>query len=166
MDDAALADAGGDDDELMRACATELADAVERRLPDWVRSEVTRIAEAWQPGLAERLTGETEAAAEAARSEVAAAVRELLEADVDAQRTGPLDVLRRAVRFPTGVLAAAGIPEVERDEHAEAAFPDDPYDLTPAAFADLGPDVHDAGLRWGAAKAHTVLTRRRAEGRR
>ena len=31
---------------------------------------------------------------------------------------------------------------------------------------DLDPALHEPGLRWGAAKAHVVLARRRAEGRR
>jgi hypothetical protein len=59
------------------------------------------------------------------------------------------------------VLVAAGVPPVHRDRHAERLFPDDLYDLGPAAFGDLGPEVHDRGLEWGAAKAHVVLRRRR-----
>jgi hypothetical protein len=89
------------------------------------------------------------------------ALRDLLRADVDDQRTNPLAILRGAVRYPTGVLRAAGVPPVERDAHAVALFPEDDYDLSPAAFADLGPSVHEPGLRWGAAKAHVILRRRR-----
>ena len=33
-------------------------------------------------------------------------------------------------------------------------------------FADVDPTLHEPGLRWGASKAHVVLLRRRAEGRR
>jgi hypothetical protein len=85
---------------------------------------------------------------------------------VDQQATGPLALLREAVRYPTAVLADAGVPPVVRDEFAVRAFPDDAYGLAPAAFADVDPSLHEPGLVWGAAKAHVVLARRRAEGRR
>ncbi|MCU1372626.1 MAG: hypothetical protein JWO77_3820, partial [Ilumatobacteraceae bacterium] len=99
-----------------------------------------------------------------AAADVGARARELLALDVDAQPTGPLAVVRTAVRYPTEVLAAAGVSHVVRDEFAERAFPGDVYDLAPAAFADLDPALHDAGLVWGAAKAHVVLRRRRSGG--
>lgn len=152
--------------DQMQRYAAELADEVVPAIAPWVRAHVVRIAEAWRPGLAAELDAATEAAASRAEAEIGSALRSLLELDVDEQPTGPLDVLRRLVPYPTEVLAAAGVPEVERDDHAVAVFPDDRYDLVPAAFADFGPEVHEAGLRWGAAKAHTVLARRRAEGRR
>jgi hypothetical protein len=53
------------------------------------------------------------------------------------------------------------VPAIERDRQAEAQFPDDDYDLTPASFADLDPALHEPGLRWGAAKAHVHLRRHR-----
>ena len=34
----------------------------------------------------------------------------------------------------------------------------------PASFADLDPTLAELGLRWGAAKAHVVLRRRREGG--
>jgi hypothetical protein len=64
------------------------------------------------------------------------------------------------------VLAAAGVPPVGRDEVARRLHPDDDYDLTPASFADISPELHEPGLVWGAAKAHVVLARRRREGLR
>ena len=60
----------------------------------------------------------------------------------------------------------AGVPAVVRDEFAERAFPGDVYDLAIASFADLDTALHEPGLVWGAAKAHVVLARRRAEGLR
>jgi hypothetical protein len=87
-------------------------------------------------------------------ADVGSRVRALLLADIDEQWTTPLAILRReAVRYPTEVLQAAGVPPVVRDRGAEDLFPDDLYDLVPASFADLAPDLADAGLRWGAAKA-------------
>jgi hypothetical protein len=93
-------------------------------------------------------------------------VRALLEADIDAQRANPLDVLRSLVPYPTAVLGSAGARPVARDEFAARNFPDDVYDLSPASFADVDPELHEPGLVWGAAKAHVHLARRRREGRR
>jgi hypothetical protein len=70
-------------------------------------------------------------------------------------------VLRGLVRYPTAVLAAAGARPAARDEFAVRNFPDDAYDLTPAAFTDVDPALHEPSLLWGAAKAHVHLVRRR-----
>ena len=96
--------------------------------------------------------------------EISPQIHGLLAMDIDDQRTGPLAILRTAVRFPTAVLVAADVPPRARDEFAERQFPDDLYDLNLATFADLSPDLHEAGLIWGAAKAHVHLSRRRAKG--
>jgi hypothetical protein len=152
----------GDAAALARYAAA-LADAVVAALPAWVERTVsTRFAD-WsgEPAPA-AVRDDAVAAGRQAVAEVEPPLRELLATDVDEQRTNPLALLRRAVRHPTEVLARAGVPPVERDAHAERLFPDDLYDLGPAAFADLGPEVHEPGLVWGAAKAHVILRRRRA----
>lgn len=150
------------DAERLAALATALADAVEAALPAWVQ----RSVEARVP----LLTGELRAAAadagRRAAEEVGPEVRALLTTDVDRQRTNPLAVLRRAVRYPTAVLQAAGVPPAPRDEFAERTFPDDVYDLAPATWSDLDPALQERGIVWGAAKAHVVLARRRREGKR
>ena len=70
------------------------------------------------------------------------------------QRATPLEVVRTAVREPTAVLAAAGVPPVARDEFEERSFPNDRYRLTPRTFADLGDDtLGPLHLVWGVAKA-------------
>jgi hypothetical protein len=142
--------------------AAALADAVVAALPGWVERSVSVRYEQWcgTPAPA----GVRAAAADAARQavdEVEPRLRALLATDVDEQRSNPLAIVRAAVRYPTEVLAQAGVPPVERDAHAQRLFPGDLYDLGPAAFADLGPEVHEPGLVWGAAKAHVVLRRRR-----
>lgn len=157
---------GPSDDERLTAYASALADGVDEVLPAWVLRTVRSRADAWRPGLGAALAPAAIEAGARAAAEVGGAVRRLLVADVDEQATGPLAVLRGAVAFPTEVLAAAGVPGVVRDEFAERAFPADVYDLAPASFADLDPSLHEPGLVWGAAKAHVVLARRRAEGRR
>ena len=100
----------------------------------------------------------TEAGRQAA-AEVAPQVRALVAADIDDQRTTPLSLVRGAVRYPTGVLTAAGVPPVKRDEQQERLFPDDVYDLAPATFADVDPALEEVGLAWGAAKAFEHLQR-------
>jgi hypothetical protein len=88
-------------------------------------------------------------------------LRALLEADIDAQATTPLSLLRQTVRYPTEVLRSAGVPPVRRDTFAESAFPGDDYDLAPASLAAVDPDLVELGLVWGAAKA---MAHRRRHG--
>ena len=115
---------------------------------------MTRIVVAWTGGAPD--PGTAEAAREAGRraaSEVGAEVRALLAADIDDQWTTPLSLLRAAVRYPTAVLQAAGVPAVERDPFRERLEPADLYDLSPASFADVDPALTEPGMVWGAAKA-------------
>ena len=159
--------ANSDDDAALRGHAVRLADGIDAALPGWVERVVALRWEQWRgEPVPEAIADQARDAGGRARSDVGPRVRALLLTDVDAQPTGPLALVREAVVHPTRVLADAGMPEVERDEHAVRLFPDDVYDLAPAAFADLDPDLHEPGLIWGAAKAHVVLARRRAEGRR
>ncbi len=155
-----------DDERMLADHASRLADGIDTALGPWVEAVIRDRTEQWQPGSWPALADAAAQAGRQAASEVGARVRGLLELDVDAQRTGPLAVLREAVRYPTGVLRDAGVPEVVRDEFAEQIFPDDAYDLAIASFADLDPALHEPGLVWGAAKAHVVLARRRASGQR
>ncbi len=151
-----------DDLAMLARCAADLADAVDAALAGWVQRSV---AGRWVEWSASPLPPEVAMAAteagQAAREAVVPPLRELLTTDVDEQRTNPLTLIRGAVVHPTAVLQAAGVPPVVRDDQAARLFPADVYDLTPAAFADLDPSVHEPGLVWGAAKAHVVLRRRR-----
>jgi hypothetical protein len=161
-------DADDVDPELrLAAYARVLADGVKAALPGWVERCVVERIEAWtgQPPTDE-VRDAAERAGDKARDEVGDAVAQTLLLDIDQQRVPPLSLLRSAVRYPTRVLRAAGVPPVVRDDFAERNFPEDPYDLTPASFADLSPELHDPGIMWGAAKAHVHLQRRRKEGRR
>lgn len=149
------------DAEAFARYAVELGDAAAVALPRWVQRVV---ALRWGQWTGRSVPPELEDAAGAAAAEAATTVlrplRALLGQDVAEQASNPLAVLRGAVRFPTRVLAAAGVPEVQRDADAERLFPDDVYDLTPGSFGDIDPELHDPGLRWGAAKARIVLHRR------
>ena len=139
----------------VEAHATALADAVVAALPGWVERSVLRILSAWAPGAepAQEVLDDARAAGLRAAEEVGAEVRALLEADIDDQRTTPLTLLRSAVRYPTAVLRATGVPDVERDPIQVRLLPDDPYDLSPAMFADVDPALAGPGMVWGAAKA-------------
>lgn len=144
--------------------AEELIDAVAVALPAWVQAVVGRRWDEWQGGELPAPVAEAarDAAAEAADL-VLPPLRVLLAQDVEEQRSNPLSIIRTAVALPTAVLAAAGVPPVVRDAQAEQLFPGDDYDLAPGSFGDLAESVHEPGLRWGAAKAHVLMRRRRAE---
>lgn len=156
--------ANPEDEQALAEYARALADAVDAALAGWVERTVARVLE--ESGV--RADAATLAAAAAAgreaRADTGARVRELLATDIDAQQTSPLALLRNAVRFPTEVLAGAGVPPVERDEFSVQVFPDDLYALAPATFGDIDPSLHEPGIAWGAAKAYVHLARRRAEG--
>jgi hypothetical protein len=104
-----------------------------------------------------------DAAGRAAATEVGGRIRALLTMDVDDQRTTPLALARQAVRYPTAVLTAAGVPPVARDDFAREGFPNDVYDLSPATWADIDPALAEPGMAWSAAKAF-VHRRRHVDG--
>ncbi len=126
-------------------------------VPDWVERQVERLVEAWVTagGDVDRSALRTEArqAGRRAAEEVAVRLQALLSADVDSQPTTPLEVVRGAVVYPTGVLHRAGVPSVVRDAFDEARFPDDAYGLTPASLDAVDPALTDPARAWGAAKA-------------
>ncbi len=151
------------DDDLFNRYGSDLASAVEAALPSWVRASIERFL---PPGslsaeAAEKLDEEIEAAGRAAATDVGSRLRDLLGRNLEDQWTNPLSILRSASAYPTSILDAHGIAPVRRDRHAQRIHPDDVYDLTPGSFADFGPDVHERGITWGAAKAHLHLKRRK-----
>ena len=151
-----------DDVRALAEYAGALADGIEATLAPWVERLVCDRWSVWS-GVAP--DDEVRASARTAGIDAAAVVvprvRALLALDIDDQRTGPLDLVRAAVPWPTAALAALGVPMPERDEFAVRMFPDDVYDLMPASFAELDPGLLEAGIAWGAAKAHIHLARRR-----
>lgn len=152
---------GDDPDAVLAATGEALADAVVAALPGWVERCVRDLLVAFAGRAAD---ADIERAGEAGRraaAEVGPQLRRLLAADVDRQWANPLALVRRAVGFPTAVLADAGVPPVVRDEYDEAHFPDDVYGLTPRTFTDLDPWLRDVALVWGAAKARASMVRHR-----
>ena len=146
-----------DDGKAFARYGAELAEAVEESLGDWIR---TMVASRW-PQPSGPIEARLEAAIPAAVADIGGRLRELLALDLDAQWTNPLSIIRQVAAYPTAVLAEAGLAPVQRDATDTRLYPDDIYGLSPAAFGDLGPRVHECGLLWGAAKAHLHLRRRR-----
>ncbi len=150
------------DDERLAELGARLAREVEEALPTWVCHSVVRLLDAWleagghlapAAGTRADVVRRAEVAGRRAATEVSAELGRLLSADVDGQWTTPLTLVRRAVAFPTAVLAGAGVAPLARDRFAEERFPHDPYDLTPASLAALAPELAELAVSWGAAKA-------------
>jgi hypothetical protein len=139
----------------------DLVRAVEACVSGWVERCVTATAEQQGVAVTAELREAARAAGVRAREEVIERLSALVSCDVDEQRTNPLSILRDAVRHPTAVLVAAGVPPVRRDEFVQRAFPDDIYGLCPATWSDVDPSLYEPGIVWGAWKAKAALDRRR-----
>lgn len=153
-----------EDEAALLRYGAELAGLVAEALPGWVERSVAGVLADQGIEVTGAIRAEAVAAGVAARDDVGPRMAALLALDLDEQATGPLALLREAVRYPTGVLAAAGAAPVPRDGFDERAFPDDVYALAPAAFGDLDERLAEPGIRWGAAKAYVHLARRRGTG--
>ncbi|HKY14760.1 MAG TPA: hypothetical protein VJM33_07520 [Microthrixaceae bacterium] len=137
----------------LAAYADALVASIEVSLGPWLVRQVVERAPS--------LEAEARLAAARAVETTIPELRALLSTDIDQQRATPLQVVREATRAVTAVLMAGGVAPPERDELARTIDRRDLYDLGPASYADLGPEVAEAGLVWGAAKAHVHLARRR-----
>ena len=148
---------------LLQEASDAIVAGVERELPGWVERSVTRILDAWGRTPADaRARAERDAveAGRAASRRVVGELRELFALDAAEQRSTPLEIVRRAYREPTAVLAAAGVAPVERDEFAERAWPDDTYGLVVHDLGDLGDgDLAPLQMVWGLAKAKLLRAR-------
>lgn len=143
------------------ATATAVRAAFAAAYDPYIRS---RLAERWgssgpAPGsqAQEALLRESlDDALEQGRSWLEDRLGEFLETPFAEQTRGPLEIFQEAIKFPTEVLAAAGVPIPERDAVTANALPGDLYDLAPATSRDLGEEAWTAHLAWGAAKAHAM----------
>lgn len=139
------------DDVAFAAYGSTLAAAIDEALPAWIATWWTRLG----------MAAPSDSVVDDVRTAILGPLRALVAADLDDQRSTPLSIIRDAIPILSDALHNAGVAPVVRDEILERLEPDDVYGLSPASFADLGPDVADAGLVWGAAKAHVHLQRRR-----
>mgnify|MGYP001145609119 CR=1 FL=1 len=139
----------------------ELAQELEIALPGWVEARVRFIYQAWTLDWSEEIASDAQEAGKKCATEVGLRLRELLESGIEQQDTNPMSILRSATSYPTQVLKNYDVPPIERDDFLEDTFPDDVYGLTPTAFSDFGQTAQELGIAWGAAKAHTHLSKRR-----
>lgn len=159
-----MADSLAEDEAKLAGYASRLMEVAEQVLPTWVeRAVISRTSVERFETDSLLFVATHQAQVDAART-VMPKLRVLLRLDIDRQRSTPLEVIRKAVPFPSRVLQLAGVPEVERDEFATRQLPTDVYDLTPMSLAAVHEDLHMPGLEWGAAKAHVHLRRRREAG--
>lgn len=142
----------------------ELLATVERVTAPWLRRSIVQAAR--RAGIDAEDWDDLDSTVDGVADDILRRLGELLATDVDAQRSNPLSIYRGALRAPTEYLRGRGVPEPAPDAFAAEHFPGDPYRLGPATWSDVDPDLHLPGLTWGAWKAMTVLTRRRAEGLR
>lgn len=153
-----------DDAERFASYGEDLVAAVEQALRPWVERTIREVAlrQGGPDAVTDRLSADAAGAADATEREVLPALRALVQADAEAQRVNPLQLLRDGVRHATAVLAAHDIAPVLRDRMQQQTLPQDRYDLAPATWADIDPALVEPGIRWSAAKAHVILARRRS----
>lgn len=144
--------------------ADDLYQAVTRAISGWISTQVAEIA---SMSIDETSQEFQSALADVTRQTHHVATQNLLlllATDVDAQQSNPLHVLRASTSYATQMLQAFGVKPARRDEYEVRAMPDDLFSIGPLTWKDLGEEVHEAGISWGAWKAATILTRRRTEG--
>ena len=134
-------------------------------VPEWITNRIQHVCLMSGGVVPEIVTTKVAGVARATQAQVQIDLMALLSVDVDAQRTNPLQVLRGSTLMATALLIEAGIPPAQRDEFEVRSMPDDMFALGPLTWRDLGDDVHDAGIEWGAWKAAMIISRRRAEGK-
>lgn len=152
--DQAISDLREAEEELQRR-GELLVQACSAALPGWLHSQV--LARASGADLdADHLLKVVEAAS----GSVLEDLQRLLNTPASGQRGTPLNVLRSVAEAPTALLTSAGVAPPQRDPFELERFPEDRYGLAPVAWADLGEEVGEAGLGWGAARALVHLVER------
>jgi len=146
------------DSSAYEAYGLALADAVDSAFVHWLESVVATRFDDCIPASSSSAIDE---AIEQARLNTNRLLTELAVADVTSPLSGPLERIRRAVQPLAEVLDAAGATRPRRDPVDVEMRPADVYAIGPHAFAELGEDVHVAGISWGAAKAHQHMQRQR-----
>ncbi len=143
----------------------DLYDAVVAAIPSWVSRRMLEIASHGGVSAGADFMASVEEVVRETSQQISGDLLALLSTDVDKQRFNPLQVIREANVFANRALNAMGVPLPHRDEFDAQVMPHDTYAFGPLTWRDLSDEVHDAGISWGAWKAATVLTRRRAEGK-
>ncbi|MEY3033888.1 MAG: hypothetical protein RLZ86_510 [Actinomycetota bacterium] len=144
----------------MNQYSERLLRTMESTTPAWLRASFDRVVSA--QGLHDRVDPERrDVAIDEARAWLLSELGSLLESEAWEQRRNPLDLVRECTTRLSEELGAIGARPVKRDEFQEKSFPGDAFDLCPATWADVHPDLHEVGLEWGAWKAATIISHRR-----
>jgi hypothetical protein len=143
----------------------ELYDAVVQSVPLWISRRMIEIASIGGVSAGADFMSLVDAVVQETSAQIEGDLLSLLSTDVDRQRLNPLQVIREANVFANRALDVARVPVPHRDDFDSQVMPHDTYAFGPLTWRDLSDDVHEAGISWGAWKAATVLTRRRAEGK-
>ena len=145
----------------MNPYSTRLLETMQVVTEPWLRGLVERVVSS--QGLSASVDVERlEGVISSARRDVLDALSRLLEQEAWEQRRNPLELVRGATTGLTIELASLGARPVPRDEFKERSFPDDVFDLAPATWSDVHPDLHEVGLEWGAWKAAAIMSHRKA----
>jgi len=151
--------------EDLESYPKDLFMAVIHAVPSWVARRMLEIASHGGVSAGADFMEAIESVSRETVQQLSGDLLALLATDVDQQRFNPLQVIREANVFANESLARLGVPVPRRDEFDAQVMLHDHYAIGPLTWKDLSEDVHDAGITWGAWKAATVLTRRRAEGK-
>ena len=143
---------GGDDAKYLEY-GQRLADAIAADIGPWLQTELAKTLD--DPD------DELQALLRSVESETKRAITELVTADVDIPLSGPLERIRRSIEPLTEALGERQVPAPLRNPLDVEMRPDDRYGFGPMTFLDISPEVHEAGIAWGAAKAHLHMQRRR-----
>lgn len=152
------------DTEVPETYSRALLDSVTAGIPGWIGRAMASVIADQRGKVTDEDRSIINGVIESVTRTVHMRLSQLLVMDVDAQDMNPLAVLRGSISAATEALRDMGLHEVQRDEFERTSMPDDVYAIGPLTWRDLGEDVHDAGITWGAWKAATVLSRRREEG--
>jgi hypothetical protein len=152
------------DDERLASIAADFAAAIEQAIPGWIERIVEARVVAAGMAVTDEVRAQVRDTAAATADLLGPRVRAVVTADVDDGGGSPLAALRDGVGPATELLGALRVPPSRRDDFARRAFPDDVYELGPAAFADVDESLVEPGVAWGAARAHVHLRRRGEAG--
>jgi hypothetical protein len=134
-------------------------------IPGWVQRCVAQVLDAWllaggvlSPDSQRAVLMNAEAAGWKASQQVSTELRTLMEHDRDVDGTALLQVVERAMAYPTAVLRHVGIPAVDREQISKQRHPADVYDLAPTSLASLHPQLGELVVAWEASS--TAFARR------
>ncbi|MDA8070081.1 MAG: hypothetical protein M0Z82_00450 [Actinomycetota bacterium] len=159
-------DHGDVDDVLMAAVSARFADRAATVLPGWMAERAVAVLQsAGLPAAAVAAAAdEVHRRGSAAGGRAAGALRQLVDTDVDLQRSTPLAVVRASVGGLSELLHRIGVEPPARPEALVRAAPEDSFGLAPSSWSEVDADLADAALTWGAAKAAVHLRRHRPRG--